>query len=305
MPKKVSIADKRKWLEEYESGKPMIAIAEQNSHDTRTVTKALEDARRERDAAFARSELMKEALRSHQEALKDELQRIVRGLESPGIDFGPLSWYDEGNSIFTPVGEVGTKTYTIGVAKEAGRPAAAKTTMIALLRQHLRSDRLWKLLVQGDKSYVAHIQDRIALQRKTRLLLEQKTGYQMTDKPSIPPPFLYSYTAGPAIYGSILGQALGITAKSNLQDDIVADTQGGAVTYRNSILAQAPGNEVDCQHNILAAFDDLIKSLEFQKVQESYKYLNDCTIKVRQAVDEISMLGYLPGNCNLCRRLGM
>ena len=303
MSKKVSIAVKRKWLGEYESGKPMIAIATENKHDTRAVKKALEDARRERDATFARSELMKEALRSHQDALKGELQRIVNGLELQSVDFAPLSWHEGSNSIFTPIGELDSSMYTLGVAQEAGRPAAANTTVTTLLRQHLRGDRLWKSLIQGDRAYRAHIADRIALQRKTVLLLKQKTGYRMTDKSEISPPFLYSYTAGPAIYGAVLRKALGEMVRSDLEDDIIAEA--GTVKYHHSILAEAPGNDVNCRNNILAAYNELLESPESQKVSDSYKYLNECTIKVRQAVEEISMLGYIPGNCNVCRRLGM
>jgi len=37
MPKKFSIADKRKWLDEYESGKSEVHIAKKNKCDARTV----------------------------------------------------------------------------------------------------------------------------------------------------------------------------------------------------------------------------------------------------------------------------
>ena len=305
MRKNIPIAVKRKWLGEYENGKPMIAIATENKHETRTVKKALEDARRDRDARFARSELMKEALRSHQDVLKSELQRIMKDIALPNSDFAPLSWHDEDNSIFKATGEVDIKMYSLGVAQEAGRPALANTTLISLLRQHMRSDRLWKSLVQGDKTYGIHIQDRMALQRKTVSLLTQKTGYQIIVKPNKRPPFLYSYTAGPTIYKAALGKAMGEKVKSDLEDEIVADTRTGTVKHRNSILAEAPGNEIDCRNNILAAYNDLIESPEFQKVNNSYNNLSESTIKVRQAVEEISMLGYIPGNCNVCRRLGM
>lgn len=305
MRKNIPIAVKRKWLEEYENGKPMIAIATANKHETRTVRKALEDARRDRDARFARSELMKEALRSHQDALKSELQRIVKDMALPSSDFAPLSWHDEDNSIFKATGEVDMKMYSLGVAQEAGRPAAANTTLIALLRQHMRSDRLWKSLVQGDKAFGNHIQDRIALQKKAVSLLTQKTGYQIIVKPNIPPPFLYSYTAGPTIYKAALGKTMGEKVNPDLEDEIIADTRTGTVKYRNSILAEVPGNEIDCRNNILAAYNDLLESPEFQKVNNSYNNLSEITIKVRQAVEEIWMLGYIPGNCNVCRRLGM
>jgi len=305
MAKKNSIADKRKWLDEYESGKPIIAIASQNKRDTRTVQKALEDARRERDARYARSELMKEALRKHQDALKDELNRIIRNLKTPGTDFVPLSWHEGDTSIFTPVWKVDNLVYTVGVAKDAGRPSAINTTVITVLRQHLKNDRLWKFLTQWDKAYASHIADRTALQRKTVSLLEQKTGYKMVDKANNTPPFLYSYTAGHILYETVLGLALGSRTKSELEDDIVVDKQTRVVKYHNSILAEAPGNEEKCSQSILAAFKELLNSLEIQKVINSYKHLNECADRARQAADEVVLLGYLPGNCRVCQRLGM
>ena len=305
MAKKISIADKRKWLDEYENGKPKIAIASQNKRDTRTVQKALEDARRERDARYARSELMKEALRNHQDALKDELNRIIRNLETPGTDFGPLSWHEGDTSIFTPVGKIDNSAYTVGVAKDAGRPSAENTTVITVLRQHMKNDRLWKLLIQWDKAYASHIADRTALQRKTVSLLEQKTGYRMVDKVHNTPPFLYSYTTGHILYETALGLALGSRTKSELEDDIVVDTQTRVVKYHNSILAEAPGKEEECSQNVLAAFKELLNSLEIHKVINSYKYLNAWADKAKQAADEVMLLGYLPGNCRVCQRLGM
>jgi len=305
MAKKVSIADKRKWLDEYESGKPKIAIATQNKCDTRTVQKALEDARRDRDARYARSELMKEALRSHQDALKDEIARIVSSLETPERDFALLSWHEGDNSIFTPVVKVDNSAYIVGVAKDAGRPSATNTTVTTLLRQHLRNDRLWKLLVLWEKAYALHIADRTALQRRTVSLLEQKTGNKMVSMPNATPPFLYSYTAGPAVYGEVLKLALDSRIKSELEDDIIADPDARVVKYSNSILAKAPGNEVDCRRDIITAFKELLKSPESESVKGSYKYLNECAVKAMPAVEEISMLGYVPGNCRVCQRLGM
>jgi hypothetical protein len=306
MAKKISIAEKRKWLEEYESGKPVIGIATQNQRETRTVQKALDDARRERDVRYARSELMKEALRSHQDSIRDELTRIINKLEPPGSDFTPLSWYEGDTSIFTPVEKVDILAYTAGVAKHVGRPSAANTTSVTyLLRQHLGNDRLWRLLALWDKAYASHIDARASLQRKTVLLLEQKTGYRMVDKTNIPRPFLYSYTAGAVVYGVVVGVALGTCDKSELEDDLVSDTRDGTVKYRNSIMAEDPGNEEKCRQNILDAFKDLIKSPDFERFKNSYNFLDECATKAKQSADEIKLLGYLPGNCRVCRRLGM
>ena len=41
--KHISIIDKRKWLEQYESGKPEFKIAKSTKRDVRTIKKAIED----------------------------------------------------------------------------------------------------------------------------------------------------------------------------------------------------------------------------------------------------------------------
>jgi hypothetical protein len=48
MPKKFSVTDKNKWLEEYENGKPEASIASGSSCDLRTVRRGIEEARRQR-----------------------------------------------------------------------------------------------------------------------------------------------------------------------------------------------------------------------------------------------------------------
>ena len=127
----------------------------------------------------------------------------------------------------------------------------------------------------------------------------------MVDKSNIPKPFLYSYTAGLVVYGVVIGVALGSCDKSALEDDLVSDTREGTVKYRNSIMAEAPGNEEKCRQSILATFNELLKSPELERVRNSHRYLDECAVKAKQAAEEIEMLGYLPGNCRVCRRLGM
>ena len=76
MPKKISIIDKREWLRLDEEGKSEAWIAKEKKRNIRTIKKGIEDARRERDAQLARSELLRGALRNHQDhmlALINEL----------------------------------------------------------------------------------------------------------------------------------------------------------------------------------------------------------------------------------------
>ena len=303
---KFSIAYKRTMLTEFEAGKPAIAFVTQHSCDIRTIQKALDDARRERDAMHARSELMKEALFNHQKRIEDEMKRIVTILEVPEVRFAPLSWYEGDNSIFTTIGQAEDKGSTLGLTKSPGRPSSASTTATDLLRQHLKSDPLWKLLVQNDKAHAGHVSRRIDLQRRVVYLLEKKTGYKMSLKSLSNLPFLYSYTAGPAVYESCLRVTLEGKEKEEFENELIADTRAGAVKFRNTILVEDPGNEENCRLNILNAYHELLESPQLlDEVKKSHENLSECYAKVKQAYEEIILLGYIPGSCSSCRRLGM
>lgn len=306
MPKKISIIEKREWLADYESGKSELEIAHTKSRDTRTVKKALDDARRDRDARYARSELMKEALRSHQEALKKELMGLIGSLDSHRNDFAPLSWHQGAKSVFTWDGIVEDLGYIPGIsAGRRGSNIREASTAVDLLRQHLKGDKVRSILVQWEKAYIAHIAARVSLQRKVVAMLRGKTGYDVFDRPPESPPYLFSYTAGSILYQDIIGLAIGRHTKSDLEKDIIADSQDGTVKYHDSILAKATGDERSCRDRILEAYRELIKSEEYRLVGSSYRELDRLAVKARQTAEDIVLLGYIPGQCRVCRRLGM
>jgi len=78
MPKKFLPHHKKKWLELSEFGKSEKWIARNAKCDPRTVKKGIEEARRERNAAIAQVELVKEALRDH----KDQLLAVIDDVKS-------------------------------------------------------------------------------------------------------------------------------------------------------------------------------------------------------------------------------
>ena len=89
------------------------------------------------------------------------------------------------------------------------------------------------------------------------------------------------------------------------QEEIVADTDSGYVKYRNSILAEVPGKEKECRKNLIEAFQEISLSKEVSQVVKSYRELEEINHKARQAVEEIRILGFIPGLCKVCRRIGM
>jgi len=305
MPKKFSIADKRKWLEEYESGKSEVYIARESRCDARTVKKGIEEARRKHDARIARTELLKDALSKHQESLLDRLKSILSTLILPPRDWVPLPWYRNGDHIFSEGDLAMAKAQSHEVAKTTTGADDQADIVQDMLKEHLRNDKLWKILAQREKAYASHQLGRIALQIKVVGLLQDETGYKMVDRNDASPPFLYSYTTGDLFFKMILRRAFGGHYTVDWQGDIVADTAAGYVRYQNQILAEVLGKEKECKQKLLGAFGKMQLLPEVIGVVDTFKELGKATIRARQAVEEVLLLGLVSGQCKVCQRLGM
>jgi hypothetical protein len=305
MPKKFSLTDKRKWLEKYEKGKSEVAIAAESRCDTRTVKKGIDEARREQDARAARTELLKQALFKHQEKLSDELKKISSPLMLPPKDWVVLSWYRNGDSIFDPPDITKSRAQTHEVDKPA-KPINSYDDMFQdMLREHLRNDKLWKILAHRERAYNSHRLEKMALQLKVVALLQEETGCKMVDRNDVQSPFLYSYTAGGLFFKMALRYSFGNYDNDDWMKDVIADTTAGNVISTGQILAHVPGNERLCAQKFLGAFKKIKLLPEIVTVADTFRQLEEATLKVKQAVEELLALGLIPGQCKVCRRLGM
>jgi len=305
MPKQFLDSDKNKWLELYDSGKTEKWIAREYAKcDPRTVKRGIEEARRRQDARIARAEILKEALRKHHDSLLGELDQMLSSLAVPADDFVPLSWLHDGQSVLTQPQAV-TEHQTVDVPKSHRVSRDREQTVRRLLRQHLKNDRLWKALAEWEKAYAAHITARIALQRRTVDILEEKTGYELVDRDGVSPPFVCSYTTGDLFFKAALRKGFGTPKSIDLESDTVANTATGDVRYRGSILAVAPGHEKSTRRNLVNALRTLEESPEVNQVLSTYGALEEITERTRQVVEHLKLLGLIPGQCEICQRLGM
>jgi len=306
MPKKISIEDKRGWLKKYDDGMSVAAIARDGKRDVRTIRKGIEEARREQDIRLARVDMVKDALRKHQDSLEGELRRILKDLDHPPADFTPLSWYQGDNSIFTAAKSMDKKEETNKSIKVGRKPATQAISVRNLLRQHLRDDKLWKWHSNWEKALATHLTARKELQLGLVDILEKETGYKMIDyRGSFTPPFLCSYTLGPLLYQLAIDFAFSSYQSKNIEDDIIIDTGSGTIKYQNSIMAEVLGNEEVTRANILNAYRKIIASDELKTVTISFGKLQEHAARVRQAAEEILLLGLITGQCSICKRLGL
>jgi hypothetical protein len=306
MPRRFLDSDKRRWLELYESGKTERCIARQYARcDPRTVKRGIEEARRRQDVRVARMEILKEALRKHQESLLEELDSIASSLLIPNKDLVVLSWRYNGDSIFNKP-ETVLERQAIHASKTPRISRNRVEGLRGLLKQHLKNHRLWKALAQWENAYAEHVAARIALQQKAVALLEERTGYKLVDSDDVSPPFLYSETTGDLFLKRALWKAFGVyTWRLDLQSDIVANTNTGDVSYHRMILAVAPGSEEKTRMNLLDALGALEALPEVSTVVDTYEPLEKIVTQIRQMVEQIKLMGLIPGQCEICRRLGM
>lgn len=305
MPKKFSMADKEKWLDDYEGGKSEVHIAKKNKCDARTVKKGIEEARRKHDARIARAELLKDALLKHQQSLLDRLKEILSTLTTPPEDWVPLPWYGDGDSILGEDDPTVARAQSREVDRTTTGAEHQADIVQAMLKEHLRNDKLWKILAQREKAYTSHQLGRIALQIRVGGLLQEESGYKMVDRSEPSAPFLYSYTTGDLFFKMTLRRAFEDHCTDDWKGDIVADTAAGCVKYQNQILAEVPGEEKECSRKLLDAFGKMQSLPEVIGVVDTFGELRKATIRARQVVEEVLLLGLVPGQCKICRRLGM
>jgi hypothetical protein len=300
MPKKFDDTKKKEWLELYDKGKSEKWIAKRAECDVRTVKNGINDARLKRDVATARIELVKDALHNHQGGLLEELDRIKTSLVVPEREFALLSWNPGKNSVLDDTGE--------RTELEDGEDS----TMYRLLKEHLKRDKLWRVLVQWKKARATHLAAKLALQRKTVTLLEEKTGYKLAGDDGTSP-YVCSYTAGHVIYKNAIDLAFAAPDKKGQKDiiekmeaAITVNTNNGDVIFQaGSILAIAPGSEQATRQHLLDALRSLGRSPQAKAVVDTYHTLEQITTKARQVVEDARLLGLVPGQCQICRRLGV
>lgn len=305
MPKKFSVTDRNKWLEDYENGKPESSIANDSSCDLRTVKRGIEEARRQRDAAAARVDLLKQAVLKHQERLMKKLNDILSTLKMPPHDWAVFSWDENGQSTLRETDLDMEDSVEDGASDDLKKSDVQADMIDRMLRQHLRGENLWKILSRRDKAYSSHRLARITLQYKLVNLLEEETGYKLEARGDVTPPFLYSYTTADLFYRMTLRCAFGYQKNDAWQDAIVVDPSGNSVKYHNSILAEVPGKADRCRKNLLEAFRKMQLLADVTLVVNTYGELEEWTFKASQAVEEIRLLDLVPGVCKICRRLGM
>jgi hypothetical protein len=304
MPKKFLPHHKKKWLELSESGKSEKWIANQTKCDPRTVKKGIEEARRERNAAIAQIELVKEALRDHKDQLLAVIDDIKSVLVMPPDN---IEIRRDKDGTLAPIPLSGA---TVKPDKPGGLMLLIQVEEKVeweLLQEHLKGDKIWKIFRQWKESILAYIKAIIDLELTAGRLIKARTGLQLVDEITRSAEIGYICPAVVQIFYEVAQRhSLGIKDGTNIEERVVASPDG---YVRNgpggTELAYAPNSQEDCKNELLDALRELYESPEAEQVSISYKEAQELTEKAKRILDEISLLRLVPGSCRVCQRLGV
>lgn len=300
MPKKYFPSDHKKWLEEFDDCKTERELAKKYDCDIRSIRKGIGEARRARDLAQARIYLVREALQKHHEDLVDILNDMNKTLKTPPENL-----------------EVARSTGSVELPIEGGKyirdeKGQSKVELSfegklgwKLVKEHLP----WRhpLITEFHKwkRYLKeHIDDRFAFKDKLVNLLEEETGYKISNE-ALKPPFIYR-DAVPYFYGPALKRAHNKSDETNPEKRITIDTDNNRIVSQGGTkLAKAPRNGEETIKKIQMAYFKLLQSTEFQNVDESFARLVKLTIKLREQLEETRMLRLFPNECRVCKQIGI
>lgn len=309
MPKKFPDREKKRWLDLYENGKSDMQIAREESVNVRTVRSGIQEARLASQGEAIRQELLSKAIRDHQNVLISLVDKTLLALVMPP---STLDVRCEGSGKMTEIALKGAKAEVrndgpIAVTVVLKVEVEAETEW-GLLQEHLKRDAMWSALSQWKRSLGEMIKARISLRKQAEATLEKRTGYKLVSQPSHPPELYHEHLV-PLIFQIALNRIMDVSDSTNLEETLTAHADRGEITRGKvgPVLAKVsePKALGPCLRNILKVPEDLRTSPEASRARETNRALDELIPKVKGTVKEVRLLNMIPGQCRICRRLGM
>jgi hypothetical protein len=160
------------------------------------------------------------------------------------------------------------------------------------------------------KSVASHVQARIDFKRKLVAALIHETSLKILERPPAElkdmngeAPFIDPYAVD-VLAQETLSHVINPPEASDFSD-IITVADDGKIRYSNApLLAYAPKNFDECKASIIRVMHQSDISRDIGLIN-TYQAMEEAVGKAKRAVQELLLLGLIPGRCRICRRLGM
>jgi hypothetical protein len=288
MSKKISIQEKRRWLDLYEQGKTEVQIARIMKRDPRTIVKGLEEASKDRRLASVEAEMLRSALYNHRDQLIAILKNMAAMLVMPPPN---LELREEKEGILAPISLSGAllkQDYERQIILEIHDEDRLEWE---LLKEHLKQDKLWELIEQWRKALIDHISARWQFKQAIKAnLLRDVDLISVKSADSKQLDNLLRELVD-LFFDVTTQRILGVQNKTEVRSIV----DGKFAGYNDT---------TETGDKLVSIFDNLPSSIEASKIMSTYEQLADITKLAKRQVDEILLLGMITGKCRVCRRLG-
>ncbi|MFH1031887.1 MAG: hypothetical protein V1767_04950 [Chloroflexota bacterium] len=297
MSRKISIQEKKRWLEMFELGMTENQVAKKVKRDLRTIVSGLQEASRDRHLANAEAEMLRNALLNHQNQLMNVLRNISNMLVLPPAH---LELREE-NSLLLPIPLSGSLIEETPEKEITLRTHDEDKLEWELLQEHLKSDKLWNYLKRWRQAMIDYIGTRRDFKQAIKSSLENKTKLRFERQGKEKTEYLLPITVD-LLYGVATNRILGVKDATNLEENIKAGSDE-SVRHGTTELAHCK-DAAKCRDRIISVFLSLSETPAGFKVKSTYAELATVTRLARRHVDEILLLGMVTGKCRVCARLG-
>jgi hypothetical protein len=304
MPKKIPMREKRVWLIDFDEGKPAAEIAREKKRALKVIKRGIEEARAERDGASARAEIVKEALIKHQQQLMGIVDRLFGATEIPPAD---LELRYEKNGALAPTPLTYSKIFHTPEKGLTVELPDENTALWELLKEHLTRDRIWSTIQNWKEALISHIMARIKLESAIKMLIVRETDCRVSAaKPEDREANVVYDLTVKLFYTVQIRNALGMTDMTNLQERMVASDDGYIRQGEGgSKLAYRFGKQSECREALITALNKIPDLSEMKRVIATEIELKNVSNKLKRPLEDIQLMGLVPGRCRICSRVSL
>ncbi len=289
MSKKISIQEKKKWLDMFEQGLTEVQIARKTGRDSRTIVKGIEEASKEKRLASTEAEMLRNALFKHQDQLTWLLKHIVEMLVLPPYD---LKLREESEGILAPVPLSGALLKQISKEQMILEIHNEDKLEWELLKEHLKQDKLWGYIKQWRDAMLAHMWARWQFKLAIKSEVAKNANLTSPDSGDEKRFETAKIELVDLFFGVVTSRILGIRNETDIEKSIDSKMSGS-------------NDDKLFKQKLSAIFDSLPGTKEAYKVKSTFVALADITKLAKKQADEIMLLNMITGKCRVCRRLGL
>jgi hypothetical protein len=288
MSKKISIREKREWLDMYEQGKTEVQIAREKHRDPRTIVKGIEEASKNRRLASAEAEMLRSALFKHQDQLADLLKNIASMLVMPPDN---LEMIEERENVLAPISFSGSLLKHPSKEQMTLTIHAEDKLEWEILYEHLKQEKLWESIKQWRKALIDYIWARwqYKLMIKSKLTMETNLKSSANEE----------HQSSIYLLRELVNLLQEVTSRRILG---VKDTTNMEKAIDSKLSSYNDTSE--SRDNIISVYTSLPETNEAYKIKNTHEELARITRLAKRQADEILLLGMITGKCRVCRRLG-